>query len=234
MRQDVTDAVRRIRNTYGGSDNTNPANVSANKSINYSSGNTLVNANSRRVTVAPSTFILTGEVGLFGVENEFIKIDLNILNESLPTDLTNVKADSDGYIPHLVLPLAETSVYTGAALNDSLDLSSVNDYAPSTLFSPLAQLYLPIVDIQLENIGTNNIYIDNHVDITLYTEDRHPVSDDNAFVSSQGCFFVGIHARKNRRLPYKIRVTIGERYVSLLDLNASERDSVLTKLGSSY
>jgi len=231
MTRDVTNAVQRIRNTYGGSDNTNPRNLSANKSINYASGNTFINANSLRVTVAPSSFTLTGEVGLFGVENDFIKIDLNILNTggggaSIP--------DNDGYSSASFIQEPETSDYADAAVDYTLDTTVVNSYNAAALSNTLANYYLPTVDIKLINNGTGNIYMDSHVDVSLYTEDRRPLAFDNAFVSAQGCFFIGIHARKSRRLPYNVSVTLGERYVSLLDLNANERDKVLTTLGGSY
>jgi len=229
MTRDVTNAVQRIRNTYGGSDNTNSRNVAANKSINYASGNTVANANQRRVTVAPSSLTLTGEVGLFGVENAFVKVDLNILDMAVNED-----ADIDGYFPFLVLPQAETSPYTGLALNDTLDLINTNDYAPAKLVSPVAKYYEPVISIDLENTGTGNTFIDSHVDVRLYSEDRVPIASDQAFVSPNGCFFVGIHARKTRRLAYNVNLTLGQRYVSLLDLTARERDLVLTRLGASY
>ena len=231
MTRDVTNAVQRIRNTYGGSDNTNERNASANKSINYTSGNTISSANERRVTVVPSSFEITGEVGLFGVENDFIKVDLNILNTSGVSGFQ----DSDGYFQASTDRIDEpNAIYNPAVLDDTLDTTTVNDYDPASVLENLSNFYLPVIDIQLENQGTNNIYVDSHVDVTLYSEDRRPIGSDYAFVATNGCFFVGIHARKNRRLPYRVSLTLGERFASLLDLNASERDSVLTKLGSSY
>lgn len=193
MTRDVTNAVQRIRNTYGGSDNTNPRNSSANKSINYTSGNTPFNAKELRVTVAPSSLTLTGEVGLFGVENDFIKVNLNILNVGASDGLI---PDSDSYFAARSIQQTDASIYDGAEINDALDLTVVNDYVPASLLDTLANYYLPVIDIQLVNNGTGNIYIDSHVDVTLYTEDRRPISYDDAFVSSQGCFFIGVHARK--------------------------------------
>ena len=214
MTRDVTDEVLRHRQKYGGSENTNPTNLAANKSLVYAAGNSIHSPVVERVTVVPSTLTFTNEVGLFGAENTFIKVDLNITET--PSDQKELQIlDSDGYLSALISDDDILAAgYNSAATDYSLDLTVVNDYEPATISDTIPPLDDPIVDIVLENLGTGNIYIDNHLDVSLYGPNRRPISDDLAYVRAFGFFYIGIHARKTRRLPYKVRLTLGSRYIA--------------------
>ena len=78
---DVTAEVLRNHNTYGGSDNTNPSYLAINRSLDYArTSNSMLNAQVENVTVIPRTINYKDSVGLFGAENIFVKVQLDIQN----------------------------------------------------------------------------------------------------------------------------------------------------------
>ena len=76
--QDVTPQINRTHQIYGASDNTNPAYASADKSLNYASGGSIQSPELDRVTIIPYTINYKDTVGLFGKENHFVKVNVNI------------------------------------------------------------------------------------------------------------------------------------------------------------
>ena len=63
---------------YGSSDNTNPAYYSSSRCLNYANGGTMQRAENERVTVIPRALNYKDTVGLFGSENHFIKVQMNL------------------------------------------------------------------------------------------------------------------------------------------------------------
>ena len=63
--------------------------------------------------------------------------------------------------------------------------------------------------VYLENKGTNNIYVDSHVDSRLYKINREEHPYELMYIATKDCVYVGIHARNTRRLPFDMTVYFG-------------------------
>ena len=83
--KDVTQRILDRHIIYGASDNTNPAYLSSNRSLNYAAGGSINSPQQDQVTIIPYTINYKDTVGLFGKENHFIKITFlpNFLNTIL-------------------------------------------------------------------------------------------------------------------------------------------------------
>ncbi len=71
----------------------------------------------------------------------------------------------------------------------------------------------PLVSVDLNKIGVNNIYIDNWVDTMLYTRTKKMWGYDKMYIRPKDHFYIGIHARNTRQLPYNVEVTVGDQYL---------------------
>ena len=78
QRVDVTDQILRYNDIYGGSDSTNQSGLAASKSLNYAKSPTMQQAQRLKLTAFPFTFEFAGSVGLFGSENVYIRVDLDL------------------------------------------------------------------------------------------------------------------------------------------------------------
>ena len=116
--RDVTEQIIRYNQLYGGSDNTQQGGLAASKSLNYVKAPTIQRALRVNVTAIPFTFTFTGQVGLFGAENAYIAINLDIQNT------TNARK---GVV---------VNDYTTADVIYTLDQEQeVNDYYPAVVES---------------------------------------------------------------------------------------------------
>ncbi len=75
----------------------------------------------------------------------------------------------------------------------------------------LNDMYL---SVRLINEGTNNIYVDDWLDVRLYTRGREEHPYDLMYVKQHDFFYVGFHARNTKRLPYNVKVELGESVTS--------------------
>ena len=78
---DVTTELLRSNQTYSASDNTNPDRYLSSKTLNYATGGSISKAETAEVNVVPFSLEYSDAVGLFGVENHFIKVKLNIIGD---------------------------------------------------------------------------------------------------------------------------------------------------------
>ena len=78
---DVTTELLKQNQTYSSSDNTNPDRYSSSRSLNYATGASITKAELAEINVVPFSLQYTDAVGLFGVENHFIKVKLNIIGD---------------------------------------------------------------------------------------------------------------------------------------------------------
>ena len=60
---------------------TAPAGLSSSKSLNYANGASIQKPEVSSLTTIPYTFNWQDSVGLFGVENYFVKIDMKIIDQ---------------------------------------------------------------------------------------------------------------------------------------------------------
>ena len=78
---DVTTELLKQNQTYSASDNTNPDRYSSSRSLNYATGASISKAELAEINVVPFSLQYSDAVGLFGVENHFIKVKLNIIGD---------------------------------------------------------------------------------------------------------------------------------------------------------
>ena len=121
---DVSEQILNNHKVFGASDNTNPAYNSVKKQLNYSKGSVLENAPEETYTAMPFTVNYADSVGLFGAENAFVKIKLNII-DSGASDY-----EEPGWGGLLICETCSDSdpFYVAAVMDSAADPSTVNDY----------------------------------------------------------------------------------------------------------
>ena len=218
---DVTTQVNR-QMVVSGAGSARPEAYAVNRSLNYAKGsNSLVNAASERVTVAPSVRNFQDSVGLFGAENIFIKIDLDILNSSYANEDGVLEND---YKEAVILSVNDTTFeYQQAFADYSLDLTVENTFEPAQFTNELTFTPDAVAKVTLNNLKTGNKYNDCWFDTRLYTKDRQEHPYDLMYIPIKSYFYIGFHARDTRRLPYNVRMTVGDEIVSVFNLPASEK-----------
>lgn len=214
--QDVTPQIQRINEIYGASDNTNPAYSSSNRSLNYAVGGSIQRPELDKVSIIPYTINYADSVGLFGKENHFVRVNVNIN-------------------PEVAFACFEEEGWECAVIKENLDLSIINTYYPAEVdydedkttvntFDPaiisrnkLAYKSDAYISVDLENLKTGNKYIDSWFDVRLYTASREEHPYDKMYVRLNDHFYIGFHARNTKRLPYNVKCVIGQEYLSGLE-----------------
>ena len=219
---DVTQQINRsMIGTGGGS--SKPAYFSVNRSLNYARGsNSLINARQENVTAIPFSTNYKDTVGLFGAENVFLKIQLNIQNS---LSLVNGIDINDYTSATLDVSIDDSDLYWDTAFTDySLDLNTVNTYDPAEIENDALD-FVPnaLVKVDLSNLKTGNQYVDVWFDTRLYTPDRQPFEYDTMFLPLKGFFYIGFHARNTKRLPYNVSMTVEDKLYSENDLTSAQR-----------
>ena len=219
----VTTEINNKIQSMGGSGSSNPAYLSANKSLLFAGGaNNINTAPSQRVTAIPVQLNFSDSVGLFGAENRFVKIDLQIQSSS--TIFANIDFPENSYFP--VWTLADESLvndYYTAVFDYLQDLETVNTYAPALVSGDLSTYNRPIVSIDLTNLKTGNKFIDAWLEVTLYGKDKQPVDGDFLYTDIDSYFYIGFHARNTRRLPYKVDLKVGVEYLEYNNMTDAQR-----------
>ena len=210
--KDVTQRILDRHIIYGASDNTNPTYYGSNKSLNYASGGSITKPENDSVTIIPFTINYNDTVGLFGKENHFVRVNVNI-NPSIAFACF----EEEGWECAQMTQGQITTINTYASAETDLnkDLSTVNTYDPAGLTgNTLAQKPNPYISVDLENLKTGNKYIDAWFDVRLYNRDRQEHPYDKMYVRLNDFFYIGFHARNTKRLPYNVKCVIGQEYVS--------------------
>ena len=227
----VTEQINRQMVSYGGG-SSNPSYYSSSKSLNYAKGsNSLINASEERVTAVPFVKSFVDSVGLFGAENIFIKIQLDIQNSlNVANGILLDGIVIDGYTEAVLNDAIDDSdLYWDAAIRDyNLDLNTVNTFVPAFISNEIDFVPNGVVKIDLENLKTGNKYIDAWFDVRLYTPDRQPYDYDTMYVPLKGFFYLGFHARNTKRLPYNVRMTVNGELISSNTLSANERKYLIS------
>ena len=222
----VTTEINNKIQSMGGSGCSNPAYLSSNKSLLFAGGaNNINTAPSQRVTAIPVRLNFSDSVGLFGSENRFLKIDLQIQSSS--TVFANIEFPENTYFPVWTLP-DETLVndfYT-AEFDYLLDPATVNTYAPAIVTGGLSNYSRPMVSIDLTNLKTGNKFIDDWLEVTLYGKDKQPVDGDFLYTDIDSYFYIGFHARNTRRLAYNVDLKVGVEYLEFNSMTAAQRKLV--------
>jgi len=226
---DVTEQIQRFSILYGASDNTNPAGIAAAKKLNYAEGASITKPSLETVALIPSRLKYEDAVGLFGVENHFVKVDLRLLN---PTSIcypenTYICAifrdeEIDPADPYTYFNTGTTpgQAYIDEFADETDDGSCpefdvcYKNYQPSNLIGNEVPSYgSPKVSVRLNNLKTGNQYIDDWLDTRLYTKDRMEHPYNLMYINPGDFFYIGFHARNTKRLPYNVEVIVGEQYL---------------------
>mgnify|MGYP003335688965 CR=1 FL=1 len=215
---DVTQRILNRHTIYGASDNTQPQYLAANKSLNYANGGSITSPEVEKVSIIPFTINYKDAVGLFGKENHFVRVNVNI-------DKSNAFAcfEEPGWECARISQeqLNAMSYYVQAEIDLTKDLTTVNTYDPAKIIeNKVPNLFDAYVSVDLENLKTGNKYIDNWFDVRLYTKEREEHPYDKMYVRLNDFFYIGFHARNTRRLPYNVKCVIGREYISGLRPNS--------------
>nr|BDD47522.1 hypothetical protein 95 [Pelagibacteraceae bacterium] len=209
---DVTQEILNNNIIYGASDYTAPGSLAASKSLNYADGPSIQRPAHREISTVPHTFRFESQVGLFGAENYFTKIQLKIIGDRVfacfeepgweCADIGFRKSEEiywDMAVVDLDFPCVTTNTYECPKITaNTLPKIGLNDY-----FS-----------VELINNRTGNMFNDDWIDVRLYTKDREEHPYDKMWVKPKDFFYVGIHARNTRRLPFDVSCVIGMQYTT--------------------
>ena len=206
---DVTDEILRNHQIYGGSDNTAPHTLAASRSLNYVKGGSISKPDVENLNIIPFKFKYQDAVGLFGAENYFVRVNVNIDQrfslgcfEEPFWECAEIDEKAEDWSPY----------YEAAVIDRDLDNTTVNTYEPPVINirPPVPTVPDAYISVDLKNLKINNQYIDDWLDVRLYTRDREEHDSDHMYVRLKDHFYLGVHARNTRRLPYDIELTIGE------------------------
>ena len=213
----------------GGSGSSRPEYLSPSKTLDFAKGsNSLLNANATRITAIPQVLNYKDSVGLFGAENVFIKVDLDILNAV--SVIGGGGAVVNTYSPFVVdFDNPDLDLYYDPAVMDfKQDQFTINDYEPAEIDSKLDTVAQPLISVNVQNLKTGNKYIDAWFDVRIYTKDRQEYAYDFMYIPPNSYFYIGFHARNTKRLPYNVSMAVGDQFVSGFDLTGEQRRYIVS------
>ena len=224
---DQTNIVNNAITRMGGSGTTNPAYYSAAKSLNFAkTSNSLKQAAAQNLSAIPYVFKYQDTVGLFGAENVFVKVNMDI--QSSGSVYANNPNPVNDYYDVWTFPEDETiNNYETALFTFNVDNETVETYAPARISNDLSSASNAYVQIDLNNLKTGNKYIDAWLDVRLYQPNglEHPY--DRMYLPLKSHFYIGFHARNTRRLPYNVAVSVGRNIFAYLDIPKAEQQYVV-------
>ena len=217
---DVTNQILDLHRIYGSSDNTNPIGLSSSRSLNYANGASIQKPEQAGISKIPYTFNWKDAVGLFGVENHFVKVNLKVIDLGTGPIVINT------YEPALITREEDVTInsYVIADIDMDSDLEPVNDYDPAVISATnLPEYDVNRISVELINNKTGNQYIDRDLDVRLYTKDKKEWGYNKMYLNENDYFYVGFHARNTRRLPYNVSCKVGEEYLDFFNLTPEQK-----------
>ena len=207
--QDVTKQIEKIHRIYGASDYTAPHRYASGKALNYATGSTIQRAEREKVTIIPYALNYSDEVGLFGAENHFVKVNLSVKLDIL------LKCFEETFweCARTGQRFPEELNWLAALIRDANADEIDPDYAEASMTEAELRRTNSYISVNLINKKTGLKCNDAWLDVRLYTEGReeHPYS--TMYVKSTDSFYIGFHARNTRRLGYDVECVIGEEYI---------------------
>ena len=194
---------------------------------------------------------LFGQVGLQGAENYYVRVDVDLITPldsefeeegwqpadveyGFPTTINTYESevvDFNTDPPPPEPPEGECINYTDPNFPGVFQF---NCYQAAVFTNPTPKFWDPMVSVDLTNIGVGNIYIDNWLDTMLYTRDKKMWGYDKMYIRPRDHFYIGVHARNTRHLPYNVEVTIGTEFKESADFIVEKRfDCLLRSIYSS-
>ena len=220
---DVTQAIENKILKLGGYSSSNVKNYSATKSLNFAQGVNINTAPVETITAIPFTFKYQDALGLFGAENKFVKIKLNIQGEG--SIFSNLDIEVNSFTPVWVSrEFGTLNDYQTANIDFSVDTSvSGSDYVASDTQDGLSDIQNLYIRIDLRNLKTGNQYLDNWFDARIYTKNKEEFIEDTMYIGPEDHFYIGFHARNTKRLPYNVEVDVGKEYLSFYNMTDNQR-----------
>ena len=219
---DVTKEYNSKTTQYGGGVN-KEAYAAASKSLNLVKyGSSIQNAKQIPITVYPYILTFEDKVGLFGTENVFIKIKVNMQDVN-PAGLQ----DFDGYQPAVFNNSQQEfpdKHYVNYKISD--DATDTSPYLKAESGNRFPNYRRPMSSVELKNLGVGNKYIDSFIDVALYDRNKNRISLSYGIIKGVDEFYIGVHARKGKRLPYRIQCEVGQLYTEYSELS----DEMLLKV----
>ncbi len=218
---DVSDQILKYRQTYGSSDNTDPAGLAASGNFNYTSELNINNPLELNISTIPYTFNFKNTLGLFGAENRFIKINMDIVSTGsgcVPINTYDCMLLVDDDFPTV-------NTYQQGLIGERDPDLDYPDYEPAAIIEEILNhtgqnLYVALL---LDNVGTGNSWIDRWFDVRLYTDKKEEHPFELMYAPLKYSFYIGLHARDTKRLPYDVDCTAGIDYKPFAELGAEKR-----------
>ena len=205
---DVTQEIRRNHIIYGASDYTAPHGLASGKKLNYAEGASITKPSNQSCSVVPFTFKYEDTVGLFGAENHFVKIRLNVVGDQVNACFE----ERDWECSVIKNQDAEEPYWEMGVVDDRPELDPV--YVSANIIpNALPKLTNGYLSVDLNNLKINNRYIDDWLDVRLYTKDREEHPYEKMYVKPRDFFYIGFHARNTRRLSYDVECVVGLEYL---------------------
>ena len=216
----VTDQIRRYHELYGSSDSTDQRSLAASKSLNYAKGATKQRATRVKVGSIVHTLHFIGQIGLFGAENAYARVQLDI-DHAVGG---GAGVDTDGYEPATIswVNYPTVNTYEQAMIYPELDPITLNTYEPATITDSILPMFNPKVSVRADNLKTGNIYMDDWLEVQLYTKQGEMWPYDTMYLNPRDYFFIGFHARDTRRLDYNVDCIVGEQYLPASEIKEAE------------
>ena len=210
---DVTNEIQKNHIIYGASDYTAGHRHASGRSLNYASGPSITRPAHQAVTIIPFKLKYESAVGLFGAENFFVKVSLDIQSNANGVCFEEPFWDC-GYVDYSYnIPDA----YYGTGLVTDGNYPNDNTYVQADIrdsYLPYTSGMDAYVSVDLRNLKVGNIYIDDWLDVRLYTKDREEHPFEQMYVRSNDFFYIGIHARNTKRLSFDVECIVGQEYLT--------------------
>lgn len=221
---DVTTEVNKSLINMGGSGTTYAPYLSSAKTLNYAADKSSINnAAVETVTAIPFTVKYQDTVGLFGTENIFIKLQLNIKSSS--SAFANIEVPENDYFSVWTFIEDGTENTYDTGLFDFANIEGiVNTYEPSNISNDLSAFRNLYVRLDLKNLKTSNKYIDSWLDVRIYTRDKQEYPYDTIYINKNDYIYLGFHARNTKRLPYNVEMDVGYEYLEYDNLTNAQRN----------
>ena len=210
---DVTNEIRKNHIIYGASDYTASHRHASGRSLNYAAGPSITRPAIQNVTIVPYTLKYQSSVGLFGAENYFVKVNLDILDSA--SDACYEELDwLCGFVDY-TYDVQDPYYGTGLVLKDNFPNDDAGYVQANVNESYLP--YLPgrdaFISVDLHNLKVGNKFMDDWLDVRLYTKDREEHPFDRMYVRTNDYFYIGIHARNTKRLSFNIECALGKEFL---------------------
>ena len=214
---DVSPNVLENHKIYGASYSTNQGYISSNRCLNYGNGNTIQKPDIETVSNIPRNIEYQDTVGLFGAENHFIKVKLDLKNPV--SGLYEINGYETALLSdEIVVPEDE---YTHDVGKDDpgqalIDLEADtrpddNGYLPAQIGTDsIPVIASKFFKVDLQNLKTGNQYTDAWLDVRLYSKEREEHPYNVMYVKQGEFFYIGFHARNTKRIPYNVVCAIGQ------------------------